>query len=398
MKKINFATLLVLAVCFASAQSVGIGTNSPLPSAQLDISSSTKGLLVPRMTTSARLGILSPAKGLMVYDSTAKQFYYHDGTGWQFILPNGSNASGWGSSNNAHGDINYKATYPDVANRMVYINSPAMSSGGYSGVFRDGGLNIYNPSNGVRLNYLTMDGQGIQARYQDENAVNPYEDQWDNHLLLNKFGGNVGIGTSDPTHARLEINGSVGATVALFGANMFGVGISANNPEIGFNYYYNGGTKTIKAGYGANFGMSPSNGDIYLGNFSGNQSGFDHGPISGYQYCMLIKQNGNVGIGTTNPTYKLSVNGNIRSKEVVVESGWADYVFADNYKLKSLTEVEQFIKENKHLPNIPSAAEIEKNGLHLGDTQKKMMEKIEELTLYLIELKKEIEALKKDKK
>lgn len=390
--------LLLLVAFITNAQSVGIGTDSPLPSAQLDISSSTKGLLVPRMTTSARLSILSPAKGLMVYDSTAKQFYYYDGSGWQFILPSGSNPSGWGSSNDAHGDGGYKATFPDVVNRMVFINSPVMSNAGYVGVFRDGGLNIYNPSNGSTANYLTMDGQGIQARYQDDNAVNPYEDQWNSNLLLNKFGGNVGIGTSDPSHARLEINGSVGATVAMFGANMFGVGISANNPEIGFNYYYNGGTKTIKAGYGANFGMSPANGDIYLGNFSGNQSGFDHGPINGYQYCMLIKQNGNVGIGTTNPTYKLSVNGNIRSKEVVVENGWADYVFNDDYRLKPLAEVEEFIRANKHLPNIPSAAEIEKNGLQLGETQKKMMEKIEELTLYVIELKKEIELLKKDKK
>jgi hypothetical protein len=110
--------------------------------------------------------------------------------------------------------------------------------------------------------------------------------------------------------------------------------------------------------------------------------------------CILIAAaTGNVGIGTDNPTYKLSVNGNIRSKEVVVETGWADYVFQKNYKLPSLRDVEKYIEVNKHLPNIPSAAEIEANGLHLGDTQKKMMEKIEELTLYLIEANKRIEKL-----
>jgi hypothetical protein len=110
---------------------------------------------------------------------------------------------------------------------------------------------------------------------------------------------------------------------------------------------------------------------------------------------MLIKQNGNVGIGTTNPTYKLSVNGNIRSKEVVVETGWADYVFDETYPLRPLSEVADFIRLNKHLPNIPSAKEIEQNGLSLGETQKKMMEKIEELTLYIIELKKEMDELRK---
>jgi hypothetical protein len=103
---------------------------------------------------------------------------------------------------------------------------------------------------------------------------------------------------------------------------------------------------------------------------------------------------GNVGIGTLNPTYKLSVNGSIRSKEVVVETGWADYVFAKDYKLPSLTDVEKYIKANNHLPEIPSAEEIQTNGLKVGEVQTKMMQKIEELTLYIIEMKKEIELLK----
>ena len=110
---------------------------------------------------------------------------------------------------------------------------------------------------------------------------------------------------------------------------------------------------------------------------------------------FIAAATGNVGIGTDNPTYKLSVNGNIHSKEVVVETGWADYVFDKKYKLVPLDEVEKFIVQNKRLPGIPSAAEIETKGLHLADTQKKMMEKIEELTLYIIRQQKEIDALKK---
>ncbi|HEY0040982.1 MAG TPA: hypothetical protein VGB71_09980 [Flavisolibacter sp.] len=114
---------------------------------------------------------------------------------------------------------------------------------------------------------------------------------------------------------------------------------------------------------------------------------------------FIAEATGNVGIGTENfGTYKLAVNGSIRSKEVVVETGWADYVFDKKYKLPSLKEVEQFILKNKHLPNIPSAAEVEKQGLHVGEVQKKMMEKIEELTLYAISQQKEIDALKKQMK
>jgi hypothetical protein len=105
--------------------------------------------------------------------------------------------------------------------------------------------------------------------------------------------------------------------------------------------------------------------------------------------------NNNVGIGTY-PTndYRLSVNGTTRTKELIVETGWADYVFDDNYKLKSIDELEVFVKENKHLPNIPSASEIESKGLKVGETNKAMMEKIEELALYIIQLKKEIDILK----
>ena len=102
---------------------------------------------------------------------------------------------------------------------------------------------------------------------------------------------------------------------------------------------------------------------------------------------------GNVGIGTSLPTHKLSVNGTIRSKEVIVEmANWPDYVFASDYKLPHLHEVEKHIIENKHLPNIPKASEIEDGGLYLGDVQKKMMEKIEELTLYIIQQNKILEV------
>jgi hypothetical protein len=95
---------------------------------------------------------------------------------------------------------------------------------------------------------------------------------------------------------------------------------------------------------------------------------------------------GNVGIGTSSPAEKLSVNGKIRAHEIKVElSGWSDFVFAKDYVLPTLQETEKHIKEKGHLSGIPPAAEVEKNGVDLGDMNKRLLQKIEELTLYLIE-------------
>ena len=106
--------------------------------------------------------------------------------------------------------------------------------------------------------------------------------------------------------------------------------------------------------------------------------------------------NGSLGIGTTNPNgWKLAVNGKIRAKEIKVETNWADYVFEDEYNLPTLQEVEQHIKEKGHLKNIPSAKEVEKNGVELGEMNKLLLEKIEELTLYTIAQEKRIQALEK---
>ncbi|MDU1906113.1 MAG: hypothetical protein E6772_15180 [Dysgonomonas sp.] len=110
-----------------------------------------------------------------------------------------------------------------------------------------------------------------------------------------------------------------------------------------------------------------------------------------------IFQNGNVSIGQADPTEKLSVNGTIRAKEIKVEpSGWAawpDYVFHSDYNLRSLKEVKSYIKENNHLPDIPSEAEVKEDGVGLGELTTKLLQKIEELTLYVIQQEEKIEEL-----
>ena len=109
-----------------------------------------------------------------------------------------------------------------------------------------------------------------------------------------------------------------------------------------------------------------------------------------------INYSGKVGINTTRDpgTYHLEVNGSIHAKEVVIDvTNWADYVFGNNYNLKPLNEVESFIKENKHLPEIPSAKEVEEEGIDLGEMNMLLLKKVEELTLYLLQQEKRIKEL-----
>jgi hypothetical protein len=110
---------------------------------------------------------------------------------------------------------------------------------------------------------------------------------------------------------------------------------------------------------------------------------------------LVVNKDGDVGIGTKTINYNLSVNGSIGCKELTVTStGFADFVFEDDYKLPSLEEVDAYIQERKHLPGIPTEAEVLEKGINISEMSTKLVQKIEELTLYVIDLKKENESLK----
>ncbi len=109
---------------------------------------------------------------------------------------------------------------------------------------------------------------------------------------------------------------------------------------------------------------------------------------------FIFKQNGSMGIGSTETgSHKLAVEGSIGAREIKVEaSGWSDFVFENEYNLRTLEEVEQHINENGHLPEIPSEAEVTENGINLGEMNAKLLQKIEELTLYMIHMNKQLKS------
>jgi len=133
----------------------------------------------------------------------------------------------------------------------------------------------------------------------------------------------------------------------------------------------------------------------YLGSTFGTNNAYPIKIKTNNVNRMIIDTLGNVGIGTLNPQAKLAVNGGILAKSVRINTNasyWPDYVFSSDYKLMNLEELENYIIENKHLPGIISAAEVEAQGdVNLGEMNAKLLEKIEELTLYIIDMQKQIE-------
>ncbi|MFQ6603187.1 hypothetical protein [Flavobacterium sp. C3NV] len=201
------------------------------------------------------------------------------------------------------------------------------------------------------------------------------------------YSGNFGIGTTNPT-SKLTIQASPdGYPTPLKAISILGPNSPENSNsarDLSWDFAA-AGSAVIRSFRGANW-------DTYL-QFMTNHSLGGDAP----QVRMHINDNGNIGIGTTTPDSKLTVAGNIHAQEVkvTINAGLVpDYVFANDYKLKSLQEVEDYIKQNSHLPEIQSAREIEKNGLMLAKMNLDLLKKIEEMTLYMIEQNKQIINLK----
>ncbi len=278
------------------------------------------------------------------------KFYtgYHTGNGNYALKPAMTIGATSGNINDAY--VGIGTTSPNA--KLHVYGGNLLVNGGQGDA--NSGIRIVAPVATSHYNWMIGANQNVNATFEITPSATVGGTTFTSPAVTVNANGNVGIGTSSPA-SKLDVSGAI---YARYDATVLST-ISTNAS----------GTLNVNGWNNVN---------IQTG---GNSSVYASG-------------NGNVGIGTTSPSEKLSVNGNIRTKKLIVaQTNWPDYVFHPAYQLKPLDEVEKFVQVNRHLPGVPSQKEVDRQGLDVGDTQALLLKKIEELTLYMIEVKKENKVL-----
>lgn len=263
------------------------------------------------------------------------------------------------------------------------------------------GATVNDPN--FRFNYLGFPVGHYALGWYNENGSSP----------LGYLSGYAGLRFFTAANPRMSIdpNGNVGIGV-LSPDNRLTV--RDNNPFIDVQSAEDGQHTGIWMRYrnssyaGTKLYYGTADAVTYLDNLYPNESGTPYGSFNirnknnlGELVSRLFVQGttGDIGIGTVDPKgYRLAVNGKIRAQEIKIEaSPWPDYVFAKDYQLPSLQETEKHIKEKGHLPGIPSAEEVKANGIDVGEMNAKLLQKIEEMTLYIIDLEKRMKLMEMKK-
>lgn len=406
-----------------SSKNIGIGTRSPNSSAILDLSASDKGLLIPRLSSLQKESILNPAKGLLIFqtDSSRSGFYFFN-DGWKPLGTTAANSIAddpytWSLTGNSNTNpaFNFIGTtdnqplllktnnqrvafFDNTGFNNLFIGKLAGISSAPTGTPGTANSGSYNIGFGASsLTSLTTGFGNVAIGFGSLANLSTGSD-------------NLSVGNS-----ALYNNLSGSNNVALGGGSMYGNKGSSNTALGAYSLANNiFGSGNIAIGDGAGGGSSGSN-NVFLGFNAGySEASSDKLYIAGSStttpliygdFSAKFVSIGDVPVDKRNSVassgqYSLIVEKGILSEKLKValkaSTDWADYVFEPEYKanMLSLEEVEAYTIKNKHLPNVPSAEELVEKGLDFNETSRIFMEKIEELTLYLIELNKEIKKLK----
>lgn len=279
-----------------------------------------------------------------------------------------------------HAATMYK-THNNIAGGFFVGSAPANAGGS---ITNNAGV-LWN-ADGNEIVFATTGNPGVAGNYAEQMRLTAE--------------GNFLIGKTSQTNSTLRLD--VGGLMGSQGQSVVNTGSGYLYAATIYKTHNNTAGGFLVGSAPANAGGSITNNAAVLWNADGSDIVFattgTPGVAGGYAAQMSITSEGKVGIGTTsfgNGNFKLYVEGGVRTRQVKVDTdSWADFVFEPSYKLPSLNDIEAYIKANKHLPGVPSAKELKKEGMNLGDMHKIQMQKIEELTLYTIQLKKENEALK----
>jgi hypothetical protein len=268
-----------------------------------------------------------------------------------------------------NGNLHIHSTYRDVLNyRTVFQMTNVTTGSSYNDGFRirQSGATVYLTQLEKANLYFQNNGQGFTLDTNGYVGFNTNKPKQKIHVVDNNI---------------LISHSSVRAPGVQNGAILFGDEASPDCTHGAWGIEY---VDSQDEGYGLNFFIPWSNCNTNPGN---NR--------------LFLADNGNIGIGTNNPLAKLSVDGNICAKEVRVSlSGspcWPDYVFAQDYDLMKISDLRSYVQQNRHLPGVPSAAEVEENGVELGATTELLLQKIEEMTLYIFQLEERIQQLENGK-
>ena len=416
---VGVVNALFVQVGFAQKENVGIGTTKPDQSAILDLSSTNKGLLMPRVTLQQRNSIQNPANGLIVYQiDLLSGFYFYDGKEWKAVTSETNtksvaDANNWGLTGNAGTtSINFLGTTDAQPLRVKTGGQPSgfIDNTDFGNIFWGKWAGLVNTPSGSDPNAVNSGASNIGIGHQalSSNTTGAWNTAIGFQALAANISGheNMAIGKS-----AMYFNNSGWQNMAIGAFSLYRNSSGSYNTAVGrAALQENLGSNNTGIGYQAGKNSSGSR-SVFIGNDAGsNESSSDKLYIANSntttpliygdfatKYLAVGEVAASDRAAATSGGYRLLVKGGMITEKIKVavagSADWADYVFEPSYNLLTLEKVESFIKENKHLPNVPSADEMSKNGLDVTQTTSKLMEKIEELTLYIIELNKKVKEL-----